>query len=157
MKESPENKKNAQNMKPGVISLSGFLGKDTRDLIQIIIDDDAAVKRSGISHGEIAARMIYFRDKGSAGLGEYITVDTDFEVKVESVRGKMPSPFNEDHKIISKTNIAVRNKKLNKELTYTNMLIHLISSHGFYEGKGSPYRISPGEIIEILEITSPLT
>jgi hypothetical protein len=152
MKESPQMKKNSDNMKPGKISLHGFLGNDTRNLIQIIIDDDAKVKRLNRSHELIAERMIYFRDKGAEGLGEFIDVDENYEVKVESVRGKMPSPFEEDRKIINKTNITVKNKKLSKEVTYTEMLIHLVASHGFYEGKGSSYRVNPEELIEVLDI-----
>lgn len=152
MKESPQMKKNAENMKAGRISLSGFLGNDNRNLVQIIIDDDALVKKLNRSHLQIADRMDYFRERGALGLGEYITVDDYFEVKVESVRGKLPSPFEEDRKIIKKTNITVRNRKLGKEIAYTEMLIHLIKAHGFYEGKGSPYRVDPQDLINVLEI-----
>jgi hypothetical protein len=32
------------------------------------------------------------------------------------------------------------------------MHIHLIDSHGFYEGKGSPFRLEPAALVEILDI-----
>ncbi len=152
MKESPQMKKNENNMKAGKISLPGFLGNDKRNLVQIIIDDDALVKKLNRSHLQISERMVYFLDRGAEGLGEFIAVDDYFEVKIESVRGKLPSPFEEDRKIIKKTNITVRNRKLGKEVAYTEMLIHLIKSHGFYEGKGSPYRVNPQDLISVLEI-----
>jgi hypothetical protein len=46
----------------------------------------------------------------------------------------------------------VRNIKLDREITYTLLNSHLIGEHGFYEGKGSPFRLEPRELIDILEI-----
>ncbi|HMA68689.1 MAG TPA: hypothetical protein VKN74_02370, partial [Candidatus Mcinerneyibacterium sp.] len=48
-------------MKPGKITLSGFLGNDDRKLIDILTEDDAKVKRMDLSHEEIAQKMIYFK------------------------------------------------------------------------------------------------
>jgi hypothetical protein len=31
----------------------------------------------------------------------------------------------------------------------------MILVHGFYEGKGSPFRLEPKDLVEILEITAP--
>ena len=152
MKESPQMKENEKNMRAGAISLSGFLGEDTRSLIQILIDDDSRVRRLNRTHARIADKMKYFRDKGLAGLGEFITVDNNFLVKVETVRGKIPSPFEEDRRIIGKINTTVRNKKTDREITYTDMLIHLVESHGFYEGKGSPFRVDPETLISVLGV-----
>jgi len=40
-----------------VITLNGFLGGDERDLATIIDADNAAVRRLGLTHEQIAARM----------------------------------------------------------------------------------------------------
>lgn len=85
------------------------------------------------------------------GLGEFISVPPHFEVKVDSVRGKLPCPFG-DPGIFQKTNTTVKNLTLNKEITYTDLNIHMILAHGFFQGKGSPFRIEPGELVELLEI-----
>ncbi|TFG59331.1 MAG: hypothetical protein E4H36_14005 [Spirochaetales bacterium] len=153
MKQSPYLNKVQESMKPGVITLHGFLGSDSRNLIDILIEDDAAVKRKNLTHDLIAARMIEFRDSGAAGLGEFRRVPPHFEVKVDSVRGKLPCPFGEPG-IHQKTNITVRNTVLDREITYTDMHIHLVQMHGFYEGTGSPYRLNPGILMEVLEIES---
>ena len=87
--------------------------------------------------------MVELRDAGMAGLGEFLDVAPHFEVRVDSVRGKLPCPFG-DPGIFPKTNTTVRNKRLGREITYTDLHIHLIGSHGFYEGKGSPFRLEPG-------------
>lgn len=151
MKESPQLKEIEAQMKPGVLTLHGFLGNDTRSLVEILDADEAEVRRHGTSHGDIAARMAWFRDKGKEGLGEFTTVDEHFEVKVDSVRGWIPSPFGGPG-LYSKTNTTVKNNSIGRSIVYTDINIHLIGDHGFYEGKGSLFRLEPSDLILILEI-----
>ncbi len=151
MKQSPQLQKIQENMKPGVLSLHGFLGTDRRSLVEILEDDAARVRRLKTDHETIAERMRYFRDRGEEGLGEFITIDGHFEVRVETVRGKIPSPFGGPG-LYAKTNTTVRNLEVKKEVTYTDVNIHLVRDHGFYEGKGSPFRTDPEQLVEVLEI-----
>ena len=151
MKQSPKLDKIQKAMKPGVITRDGFLGTDTRNLVDILIEDDAAVKRLDISHKMIADRMRELRTAGMGGLGEFISVPPHFEVRVDTIRGKLPCPFGHPG-IIPKTNTTVKNRKTAKEITFTDLNIHMIAAHGFYEGKGAPFRIEPRTIVDILEI-----
>lgn len=151
MKQSPYLSKVQESMRPGAITLYGFLGDDTRNLIDILTADDGTVKRGGRTHDLIAAKMTELKEAGARGLGEFLRVPPHFEVKVDSVRGKLPCPFGEPG-IHPKTNITVVNTSKNREITFTDLHIHLIRIHGFYEGKGSPYRLEPQDLIEILEI-----
>ncbi len=153
MKQTPQMKKIEANMQPGVITLSGFLGGDDRDLASIIEADNAVVMRQGLTHEQIAARMEELSKEGLKGLGEFIKIESGFEVKVDSVRGKLPCPFGHPG-IFAKVNTTVRNIKLDREITYTLLNSHLIGEHGFYEGKDSPFRLEPRDLIEILEIES---
>ena len=73
------------------------------------------------------------------------------EVKVESVRGLLPSPFGGPG-MYGKINTTVVNKTLGRQVVYTDLHIHFIADHGFYEGKGSPFRLEPLDLIEILEV-----
>jgi len=43
-----------------------------------------------ISHQDIANRMLYFKEHGLRGLGEFISVPPHFEVRVDSSREKLP-------------------------------------------------------------------
>lgn len=151
MKQSPELQKIQESMRPGAISLEGFLGTDDRNLIDILTDDDGKVKRLGLSHEQIAARMQQLRDAGAKGLGEFTSVPPRFEVRVESVRGKLPSPFGGPG-LYQKTNTEVRNSGLNRNVIYSDLHIHLIRDHGFYQGRGSRFRLDPAELAEVLEI-----
>jgi hypothetical protein len=151
MKQSPELQKAQESMKPGVITLYGFLGTDDRNLIDILTDDDGAVKRLGLSHEHIADRMEELRDKGKGGLGEFMNVPPHFQVRVESVRGKLPSPFGGPG-LYQKTNTIVRNTALDEEIVYSDLHIHLVRKHGFYQGRGSRFRLDPADLTRILEI-----
>ena len=151
MKQSPQLAKAQEQMKPGVLTLHGFLGADQRNLIDILTEDDGETKRLGLTHEQIADRMSHFREKGERGLGEFIPVDPHFKVRVESVRGKLPSPFGGPG-LYSKTNTVVRNTVIDREIVYSDMQIHLIRDHGFYEGKGSPFRLEPHLVAQTLEI-----
>jgi hypothetical protein len=138
-------------MKPGRITLSGFLGNDPRNLVDIIVEDDAKVKRLNVTHKKIARKMIEFKQKGIKGMGDFIKIDPHFEVKVETVRGKLPCPFG-DPGIFPKINTYIKNLRINKNINYTDLNIHMIWAHGFYEGKGSKFRLDPETIVEVLEI-----
>lgn len=150
MKQTVEMDTYQHNMRPGCITLKGLLGEDGRKLVDILIDDDGEVKRLGTSHEAIASRMQELRDAGLQGLGESITVEDRYEVRVDSVRGKLPCPFEDG--VVQKTFIQVRNIELNRAITYTDLHIHMIKEHGFYEGRGSAFRLPPQELVEILDV-----
>ena len=87
MKQSPQLTEIQDKMRPGVITKDGFLGPDTRNLVDILIDDEAVVQRLSLTHQDIAEKMKEFRDKGKKGLGLFVEVEPHFEVQVEGVRG----------------------------------------------------------------------
>jgi hypothetical protein len=151
MKQTVQLSRIQEKMKPGIITRDGFLGTDRRNLIDMLVEDDETVKRMDLTHREVAQRMIDLRDAGLRGLGNFINVEPHFEVRVDSVRGKLPCPFG-DPGIFQKTNTTVKNLKSGKEVTYTDLHIHMIGSHGFYEGIGSPFRLNPSALISVLEI-----
>ena len=151
MKQTPKMNEIQKKMRPGVITLSGFIGDDSRNLVDIIIADDALVSRMGFTHQQIASRMLELRDAGMRGLGDFINVPPHFEIRVDSVRGKLPCPFG-DPGVFPKTNITVKNLEKDKEITFTDLNIHMILAHGFYQGEGSLFRLDPRELIDIIEL-----
>lgn len=150
MKQTPQMNEIQQQMHKGVITLEGFLGTDTRNLSDILLADELLVKKHHLSHAILAERMQYFRDAGMKGLGEFITIDEHFQVRVDSVRGTLPSPFGGPG-MYAKVNTTVKNLTIGKEITYTDLHIHLVRDHGFYEGSGSRFRLEPLDLAAILE------
>ena len=138
-------------MKAGLISRDGFLGKDQRNLIDILDDDDQRVKAMDLTHSAIAKRMKEFLNEASLGLGDPVEIGRNFIACVESHRGRIPCPFGHPG-IFRKTIVRVQNKKLSKEIQFTELSIHLIGAHGFYQGRGARYRIEPEHLAAVLEI-----
>lgn len=156
MKQTPILDRIQENMRPGRITRDGFLGADPRRLGDILEEDHAEVRRLGIGHEDIARRMQELRDAGCRGLGEPIRVEPHFDVRVDGVRGKLPCPF-EHAGLVQKTNTTVENLSTGQEITYTDLHIHMIGEHGFYEGKGGVFRLDPPRLVEILEVPVPDT
>lgn len=152
MKQHPDLQQAQENMRPGVITLQGFLGADGRDLAQIIDEDAATVRRLDLTHARYAERMAELRDAGANGLGEFMAVPPHFAVRVDSVRGRLRCPFGEPG-LTPKTNITVKNLASGREVTFTDLSIHCIREHGFYQGRGAVFRLDPVALAEILEIT----
>ena len=138
-------------MRPGVITQHGFLGHDSRNLGDILIEDDARVQRLGVTHALIAARMRKLTEMGARGLGEEIAVVPHYEVRVDAVRGKLPCPFG-DPGLHQKTNTSVTNMTTGESLTYTDLGVHMIEAHGFYEGLGGAFRLDPQKLVSALDV-----
>ncbi len=150
MKQTANLDRFQQNMRPGVITLDGMLGRDARRLIDILDEDAAAVRRLKTTHQTIAARMQELRDAGAKGLGLRIPVIDHFEVRVDNVRGKLPCPFEDG--VLQKSFIEVENQKTGQSVRFTDLHIHMIREHGFYEGHGATFRVDPATLVEVLEI-----
>ncbi|MBT3273662.1 MAG: hypothetical protein HN368_10935, partial [Spirochaetales bacterium] len=54
--------------------------------------------------------------------------------------------------LYQKTNTIVKNEKSGEEIVYSDLHIHLIQDHGFYQGKASMFRLDPGQIVRVLEM-----
>jgi hypothetical protein len=93
--------------------------------------------------------MEFFSEQGREGLGTWVEVDETYEVRVEDVRGKLPSPWGGPG-LVPKRNTYLRNKALDEEIVWTAMNEHFIRAHGFYEGKGSPFRQEPKKLKRVL-------
>lgn len=151
MKQSLDDDIIQKRMRPGVITLDGLLGVDQRNLRDILDADDAAVRRLGLTHAGIAARMRELRDAGARGLGNPVSALGHFEVRVDSVRGKFACPFPHPG-LCRKEVVEIRNLRRDEQATFTELNMHLIEAHGFYEGLGSPFRQDPARLARVLEI-----
>jgi hypothetical protein len=151
MKQTPQEKTIYDNFKPGKITKEGFLGDDTRHIHDIIEEDMHTLARLEVTQEQIADRLQYFIEEGKKGLETSVDIG-DFTTQVIWRRGMLPSPFGDPKRLYHKIVATVLNKKLNKELTYTQLNVHLIRDHGFFEGKGSVFRLEPEDVVEILDI-----
>jgi hypothetical protein len=155
MKQSPSLVRAQGRMRPGVLTRDGFLGEDARPLADILEADAVAVARLGLTHAQIARHLRELRDAvrdaGRQGMGLAVKVAPHFEVRVDSVRGRLPCPFGEQG-LFQKMNTTVVNLRTGGEITYTDLGIHMIDAHGFYEGAGAPFRLDPAALRDVLEL-----
>lgn len=149
MKQTPELERIQKLMQPGVISKDGFLGNDTRNLADILDDDERLVANLGFTHESIANAMEDITNEGKETFGNPKMVRGFLQVTVESSMGKIASPFGGLH---NKENVVVLNTKTNETVRWTTLNIHMIRDYGFYEGKGSHFRVEPKDIAKILEL-----
>jgi hypothetical protein len=151
MKQTPCMAHIQEQMRPGVITQSGFLGTDSRSLPEILEADDATVRRMGVTHAQIAARMRTLRDAGVKSLGLATAVAPHFEVQVDDIRGVLPCPFLHSG-MSAKTTTTVANTAIRRSVVYSDLSIHLIEEHGFYEGIDADFRLDPEALAAVLEI-----
>jgi hypothetical protein len=151
MKQTSALDRAQENMRPGAITLDGMLGHDPRKLVDILTEDDATVKRLGTTHHAIAQRLRTLREAGAKGLGLATDAeDHHYVVRVDDVRGKLPCPFEDC--VVQKTFVEVTIQAGSETLIFTDLNIHMIEEHGFYEAHGSPFRLDPARLIKVLEI-----
>ena len=149
MKQTPQLAAVEARMQPGAIVRDGFLGTDGRSLAEILDEVQNTVNGLSLTHEQIAERMEHLAEEGKEGLGMTVRVDEDWEVRVQSVRGFLPCPWG--HKgLYPKLNVYLRNRRSGHTMLWTGMQIHLIRDHGFYQGKGSAFRIEPEVAKEVL-------
>jgi len=149
MKQTPQELLVTQRMQPGVITLSGFLGIDQRPLNEIIADDAQTLLRLDITAPEIAERMQYLTDQSQQAYEGGIIIDGSYEVETEITRGKLPCPFL--HRGLQrKTVTTCTHLTTGITIRWTALNIHMIKEHGFFEGKGSPFRLEPETLIKVL-------
>lgn len=149
MKQSPDLQRIQDNIKPGALSADGFLGTDTRNLSDVLQADHEVVRTLGLTHEDIGKQMAYFTEKGKEGMGNPVLVEGLFEVVVKDYKGSIPCPF-ADHINIDKKITTVKIRATNEVLMWSDLNIHMVRAHGFYEGKGAKFRIDPEMIAKIL-------
>ncbi|MFA5044246.1 MAG: hypothetical protein WC381_02705 [Kiritimatiellia bacterium] len=130
---------------------AGFLGQDERRLAVILRADGGAVRRRGLTNARIARRLLALRQAGWEGLGEPVSAPPHCEVCVDAARGTLPCPFG-DRGSFAKVNTTVRNLASGQKITFSDLNIHLIAAHGFYEGRGAQFRLDPEQLMDTLEM-----
>lgn len=150
MKRTPEEIKLRSNFEPGTLSKDGFLGEDDRHVHDIIEADEKTLLRLNVTNELIADRLQYFIEVGKKGLETAVDLG-DYSVQVIWQRGMMPCPFGErglHHKIIA----TVINKNMDRRIRYSQLNVHMIREHGFFEGRGGVFRLDPEVVVEVLGI-----
>jgi len=149
MKKSPGTQKLEQILRSPAFSAAGFMGTDTRGLAEIIDSDLAEVTRLGYTPQQIAERMEQITNTAKDGLGNWIAIDDSHRAMIMEVKGRIPCPWPHAGNYAKRVT-TIENMKTGRKVHWSDLNIHLIAEHNFFEGRGSSFRVEPKEITEML-------
>jgi hypothetical protein len=148
VKTNPAESAIRERMSAGALSLEGFLGSDSRTIEEIIAEDAAKLEAAGASRVELGAFLQKIHEAADAGLETEVSLfDGRLTVQMHEGMGRIPCPF-ACGKVCHKGIIHVRCDK--EELLLTPLQIHMIAEHGFFQGKGSPFRLEPTVLVKMM-------
>jgi len=146
MKRTPNEQRIMELLAPGALCRDGFLGDDRRGLAEILDTDRAAVEALGLTHRDIARALDAACRAAIAGLESPVHLPGgNLVAQFHDAMGVIPSPWGEG-KLFAKGEVVVADPATGERLVYTPLSVHLIGEHGFYQGRGSPYRIEPAKV-----------
>jgi Na+-transporting NADH:ubiquinone oxidoreductase subunit F len=149
MKESPQDKKLEEVLRSSKLAAGGFMGRDTRSVSEIVDADAAALSRLGFTREQIAARMRHITGVAKAGLGTWVRIDETLEAKVDEARGRLVCPWPHPGTFLKRIT-SLKVIETGASTRWSDLNIHLIGEHGFFEGKGSDFRIEPTELVRVI-------
>jgi hypothetical protein len=153
-----------KDMRPGGLSSAGFLGNDEKLLDVLAADNEFVVDRMGMSHQELA-RNLYAMEKAFGKLGGSINTDKAvrctyngrrYEIWMSVTRdsrGGQPSPFKDG--TATNAMVKVHNVDNGQKLEYSALVSGMVERYGFYEGKGTSFRVEPKQVIEVFDFLKP--
>jgi uncharacterized protein (TIGR03066 family) len=141
-------------MRPGALSEAGFLGKDENLLKVLAADNKYVVDELGLTHQELARHLhalgaVWRRQARNKESDAFLYHGRKFKVDGIATFGFQPSPFEDGTK--EGSNVTVHNLDNGKKLKYALLVPYMVERYGFYEGKGTPYRVSPSDIVAVFD------
>ena len=136
---------------PSKFSKEGFRGNDSRTPEEIIKADRETLAGLGIDNKKIAAALRGVYSAAEGALGNPVEIAAGVSSVHHGSRGRIPSPFPEDG-TFQKGEAVISDKSSGASFCITPLSINLIEKHGFFQGKGSPYRIEPDLAARILHL-----
>ncbi len=149
MKESPQNKKLEAVLRSSKLVAGGFMGVDTRSVSEIIDSDKNELSKFNITCEQIASRMQQITNTAKTGLGTWEKIEDNLEAKTDEARGFLPCPWPHAGRFVKRVTI-VRRINTSETIRWSDLNIHLIGEHCFFQGKGSTFRIEPKKLIEMI-------
>jgi hypothetical protein len=149
MKESPKTKKLEQMLRSSKLVAGGFMGDDSRSFTEVIESDVSQVSKLGYTTEQIAVRMHAITDVAKKGLGNWIKIDDKCQAVVEEAKGFLVCPWPHPGRY-AKRITTVERYDSGETIRWSDLNIHLIEKHNFFEGRGAMFRIEPEKLINII-------
>jgi hypothetical protein len=149
MKESPQIQRLEKLLRSSKLVAGGFMGDDSRSLTEVIDTDTLILSKLGYTTEEIAARMQIITETAKKGLGTWIKIDDKCQAAVEEAKGSLICPWPHPGRYIKRIT-TVKRLDSGETTRWSDLNIHLIEKHSFFEGRGASFRIEPEKLISII-------
>ena len=149
MKQSPNLQRLESILRSSTLVPGGFMGNDPRPVTDVIEDDGAALAELGYSAEEVADRMEEITRIAARGLGTNVTIEDDLVARVDDSRGSLVCPWPGEGRFLKRLTTAER-EGTPLAARWSDLSIHMIRSHGFFEGRGSAFRIEPRILVSVI-------
>lgn len=141
-----------QVMRPGAASEKGFLGPEER-LLDVLAADNRFVTEQRLTHQQLARALRLLVAIGGKRQGEeFLYRGRRYRVELRFYRGFQQSPFEDGTKANGEA--TIKNLSNGKTLECSLLVPDMIERYGFYEGRGTPYRLEPKQILEVCDLLS---
>jgi hypothetical protein len=127
----------------------GLMGTDSRGIPEIVQTDLDELAKSSVTIANLIERMKEITGKAIPALGNWIKIDDTHQAKIFEVKGNVPCPWRHSCRF-AKRITYIQNTATKTSAKWTDLNIHLIEQHNFFEGKGSAYRVEPKEVIKAI-------
>jgi hypothetical protein len=125
------------------------MGDDSRSFNEVIDADAFQVSKLGYTMEQIAARMQEITDTAKTGLGNWVNVDDKLQAVAEEAKGSLICPWPHPGRYVKRVT-TVERRNSGETIRWSDVNIHLIAEHGFFEGRGAAFRIEPEKLINVI-------
>jgi hypothetical protein len=145
-------------MRPGALSLVGFLGWD-ESLRDIMAADELAMQRIGVTFEALAAALESLIAAAINAHSDEVVIDSAYRVRIQPYLGFQICPWSPDPNRAQCEGRAVHyasldwrveNLRTGQAMAGPGLIIHMMHDHHFSEGWESPYRVDPVALTRLL-------
>lgn len=145
-------------MRPGALSLGGFLGPN-ESLRAVMAADEHAIQQTGVTFESLAAGIETLIAAARGSGTREATVNGTHHVRIQQYMGVQICPWSPDPQqmqctgrgvLLSNIDWRVENLATGQVLQGPGLIVHLMHDHHFCEGPESPYRVDPVALAGLL-------
>ena len=149
MKNPPDIQKLEAILRSSKLVANGFMGDDPRGVMEIIEADVSTLSKLGYTTEQVARRMQEITNMAIPHLGNWVRIDPQRQVRVDEAKGLLVCPWPHAGRFAKRVTI-VRLIDSGRSIHWSDLNIHLIEKHGFFEGTNSAFRLEPKELVKII-------